>query len=265
MDISGLLGILFGFACMVVGILLDGELGSYWDTASVFITLGGTIFATMANYSFKSFKTIFKIIPIALKKDKTDFKQSIQTLINLANIARREGVLALENEAESLNDSFLKKGIILVVDGSDPELVKNILETELDFIEERHEQKQAMLYSMSAYAPAFGMAGTLIGLINMLKELDKPENVGPSMAVALVTTFYGVILANLFFTPLAGRLKEKTAIEVMHKQMLIEGILSIQVGENPRIIEEKLKAFLSDKKQTEISKKEKFIDERETR
>jgi chemotaxis protein MotA len=190
---------------------------------------------------------------IALSKDKIDYNSSVLTLINLANIARREGVLALEEESNSLDDNFLRKGIILIVDGSDPELVKNILETELNFIEERHGQGQAILYSMSAYAPAFGMIGTLIGLINMLKDLSNTDALGPSMAVALVTTFYGVMLANLFFTPLAGRLKEKTAHEILHKEMIIEGILSIQAGENPRIIEEKLKAFLPHKVQVSLS------------
>ena len=244
MDIMGVLGIALGLLSMVIAILLDGSLGIYINLPSVLITLGGTIFATMANYSFTAFKTLGKIIPIALKKDTTDFEGSIKTLIKLAYIARKNGVLALEGEAETLDDNFLKKGILLVVDGSDPELVKNILQTELTFIEERHDKGQSMLNSMAAYAPAFGMAGTLIGLINMLRVLDKPETLGPSMAVALITTFYGVILANLCFTPLAGRLKEKTATEIMHKEMLIEGILSIQAGENPRVIEEKLKAFL---------------------
>lgn len=257
MDVMGVLGIVLGFICIIVGILLDGTLRDYFDVPSILITIGGTIFATMANYSFSAFKTLTKIIPIALKKDRTDFESSIQTLIRLAYIARKNGVLALESEADSLDDQFLKKGILLVVDGSDPELVKNILQTELTFIEERHEKGQAILNSMAAYAPAFGMAGTLIGLINMLRVLDKPEALGPSMAVALITTFYGVILANLCFTPLAGRLKEKTVIEIMHKEMLVEGILSIQAGENPRVIEEKLKAFLPGSVQGNISVKEK--------
>lgn len=244
MDIMGIVGIVVGFIFITVGILLDGQIDSFINFPSIMITVGGTIAAAIANYSFKQFSKIGKIIGIALKKEKIDFKASIDTLINLANTARREGVLALEEESNSLEDKFLRKGIILIVDGSDPELVKNILETELNFIEERHSMGQAMLYSMSSYAPAFGMIGTLIGLINMLRDLSDPEALGPSMAVALVTTFYGCLIANLFFTPLAGRLKEKTAHEILHKEMILEGILSIQAGENPRIIEEKLKAFL---------------------
>lgn len=258
MDIMGVLGIVLGFLSMVIGILINGTLGSYWDAASVFITLGGTIFATMASVRFDTFKNTIKLSGIALRKDDTDFSGSIQTLIHLANVARKDGVLALENEAENLEDYFLKKGLLLVVDGSDPELVKNILHTEINFIEERHGQGQAMFKSMASFAPAFGMAGTLIGLINMLQELDKPDTLGPAMAVALITTFYGVLLANLCFSPIARRLEEKTAIEVSHKEMLIEGVLSIQAGENPRIIEEKLKAFLSHEQQENIEVVKRF-------
>ncbi len=263
MDIMGILGIILGFLCMVIGIMINGTLGSYWDSASIFITLGGTIFAAMASVRFDTFKNLFKLVGIALRRDDTDFTGSIQTLIHLANVARKDGVLALEGEAENLDDNFLKKGLLLVVDGSDPELVKNILQTEINFIEERHEQGQSMFKSMASYAPAFGMAGTLIGLINMLQELDKPETLGPAMAVALITTFYGVLLANLWFMPLARRLEDKTIIEISHKEMIIEGVLSIQAGENPRIIEEKLKAFLSQEEQENIEVTKRFNVARE--
>jgi len=257
MDIMGILGVVLGFACLIISILLNGELLSFFDPASIFIVFGGVICATIANYSFKQFMALGKMFKIATSKEKIDYKKSIDTIVYLANIARKDGVLKLEAEANSIDDKFLQKGIMLVVDGSDPELVKNILETELNFIEERHGRAQTMLYSMSAYAPAFGMAGTLIGLINMLKKLDDPSILGTSMAVALVTTFYGVILANLVFTPTAGRLKEKTAHEIMYKEMLIEGILSIQAGENPRITEEKLKAFLSENQQNKMNSEKK--------
>ena len=254
MDFMGIVGIIIGLVFIGLGIALDGFFSSFINMPSFMIVLGGVFASTLATYSWKQFKKIGKLFKIALEKDKINFEASISILINLANIARREGVLALEEEANSIEDNFLRKGIMLVVDGSDPELVKNILETELNFLEERHELGQAMLYSMSSYSPAYGMIGTLIGLINMLKELNEPENLGPSMAVALVTTFYGVLLANLLFTPLAGRLKEKTAREVLFKEMIVEGILSIQAGENPRIIEEKLKAFLPYDIQNKISK-----------
>lgn len=260
MNIIGIGGIFLGAIFIVVGIMLEGDLGAFYDLPSIFIVLGGVIASTIASYNFKQFIGLGRMLIIAFSKDKFDYKQSISNLITLANIARREGVLALEEEANALEDPFLKKGIILVVDGSDPELVKNIMETELNFIEERHGQGQAVLYSMSSYSPAYGMIGTLIGLINMLQHLEDSDTLGASMAIALVTTFYGVVLANLVFTPIAGRLKEKTEHEVKHKEMLIEGILSIQAGENPRIIEEKLKSFLSYKEQSsyEYSSKERI-------
>ena len=151
---------------------------------------------------------------------------------------------SLEEATEALDDEFLKKGLMLVVDGTDPELVRNLLETELDFIEQRHKAGQGLFESMATAAPGFGMIGTLIGLINMLGSLDDPTTIGPSMAVALITTLYGSLIANLFFSPMANKLKVKSGEEILEREIMVEGLLSIQAGENPRIIEEKLKAFL---------------------
>ena len=145
---------------------------------------------------------------------------------------------ALEDAAYQLGDEFLQKGILLIVDGTDPELVKNIMETELAFLEERHKEGQSIFETMGTLAPAFGLIGTIIGLINMLKQLDNPSAIGPGMAVALVTTFYGAMFANLIFIPIAGKLKVRSREEVLIKEVMIEGMLSIQAGENPRIIEE---------------------------
>jgi chemotaxis protein MotA len=153
----------------------------------------------------------------------------------------------LEDAAYQVEDDFLKKGILLIVDGTDPELVRNILETELAFLEDRHKTGQSIFETMGALAPAFGMIGTLIGLIRMLRNLNNPEAIGPGMAVALLTTFYGALLANLVFIPVAGKLKIRSNEEILNKEVMIEGMLSIQAGENPRIIEEKLKAFLAPK------------------
>jgi len=171
----------------------------------------------------------------------------IKTLVQFTQKARREGLLALEDEAASVEDAFLSKGVQLVVDGTDPELVRSILETELSFLENRHRTGAAMFETMASLAPSFGMVGTLIGLIQMMGTLDDPEKIGPGMAVALVTTFYGTILANLVFTPLAGKLKVRSAEEILLREVMIEGILSIQAGDNPRIVEEKLNAFLAPK------------------
>jgi chemotaxis protein MotA len=176
-----------------------------------------------------------------------DSENLIKSIIDLANVARKEGLLALEEAAQQLKDDFLQKGVLLIVDGTDPELVRNILETELSFIEDRHKSNQGMFEYMATAAPGFGMLGTLIGLINMLANLSDPSTVGPNMAVAIITTLYGSLIANVFCNPVVSKLKLRSSQESLMKEVMLEGMLSIQAGENPRIIEEKLKAFMSPK------------------
>ncbi|MCF6466306.1 flagellar motor protein [Clostridium sp. Cult2] len=244
MDISTVLGLLLGIIFIMGGIYKSGQLDSYIDIPSIVIVLGGTIASTLASFPLKNFLNTSKVFKKAFLHKETSPDQVIGEIINLANIARKEGLLALEEYAEELHDEFLHKGIMLIVDGTDPELVRNILETELIFLEERHTDGQSIFETMGAYAPAFGMIGTLIGLINMLKHLDDPKTIGPNMSIALVTTFYGSILANVVFLPLARKLKIRSKSEVLVKELIVEGLLSIQAGENPRIIEEKLKTFI---------------------
>ena len=243
MDLTTLIGIAAGFACVVISIVLGGDISSFLDIKSVFIVLGGVICATIASFPMKRIVNLLKAIQNAFKKDTVDINNDVEMLISMANTARREGILALEGSMEEVQDPFLKKGIMLIVDGSDPELIKGIMETDLEFIKERHAETRAILDAMAAYSPAFGMIGTLIGLINMLKTLSDVSSVGPSMAVALVTTFYGTILANLVFNPLSKKLKAVGNREYLRKELILEGLLSIQDGENPRIIREKLNAF----------------------
>ncbi|NLJ67188.1 MAG: motility protein A [Clostridiales bacterium] len=244
MDVSTLAGIVAGVAFIIVGIILGGTLQSFYDLPSIMIVFGGTIAATMVSYPFRRLISFTKVVKKLFLTSDEKPQEAIVRIIELANIARKEGLLALEEAAYGTDDPFLQKGILLIVDGTDPELVKNILETELDFVEERHQEGQGIFETMASLAPAFGMIGTLIGLINMLKNLDDPSTLGPSMSVALVTTLYGSMLANLFFTPMAIKLKYKSSQEILLKEIMLEGMLSIQAGENPRIIEEKLKAFL---------------------
>ena len=168
----------------------------------------------------------------------------IERIVNLAKLARSEGILAIENQLEDVKDPFLSKGLQLVVDGTDPEALRNILTTELDFMRARHGEGKKVLDAMGAFAPAFGMVGALIGLIQMLQDLDDPSKIGGGMAVALLTTFYGALAANLFFLPMAGKLDSRSKEECLMKEMLIEGIGAIQSGDNPRLIQEKLKSFL---------------------
>jgi len=251
MDFTSLLGLLAGTAFLVYGIYISGEMGNFYDLPSIYITVGGTIGALLISYPFSRILTMPKLFWKVLFPRRLDMKAAIDQIIELASIARREGILALENRAMEMNDPFLRKGIFLVVDGTESELVRNILETELAYLEERHKHGQEMFESGATFAPAFGMIGTLIGLVNMLKHLSETDTLGPSMAVALITTFYGCILANMFFSPIAAKLKQLSAEEVLYKEILLEGILSIQAGENPRIIEEKLVAFLPPKARRE--------------
>lgn len=244
MDIATLAGIIAGIGFIIAGITISGDLRSYYDAPSIMITLGGTFAATLLSYPLRRMMEIFRISKNLFFTKLQDPGNIINQIIDLANIARKEGLLALEEAAYRLDEPFLQKGILLIVDGADPELVRNIMEAELAYLENRHNQGQAIFETMASLSPAFGMIGTLIGLINMLRTLDDPSSVGPNMSVALVTTFYGSVLANLFFIPMATKLKYRSSQEILYKEIMLEGMLSIQAGENPRIIEEKLKAFL---------------------
>jgi chemotaxis protein MotA len=203
----------------------------------------------------KELKKIGTLIKFAITKDTIDIQKDIDMIIKMANLARKEGLLALEDAVGDMEDPFLKNGILLILDGTDPELIKSVLETDIFFMEERHAGGRKIFEAMAAYAPAYGMIGTLIGLINMLVNLNDSDTLGPSMAVALVTTFYGVLLANFIFTPIASQLALRSKHEQLQKEIIIEGVLSIQDGENPRVIKDKLAAFISNGEASELSAK----------
>jgi chemotaxis protein MotA len=247
MDLATVIGLVAGTTVVLLGMSAGGSLLTFWDWPSVQITIGGTIFATMINFPMSKLLSLGAVIKNVFISRAMNPGEVISTLVSFAEKARREGLLALEDDTSKLKDPFLQKGITLVVDGTDPELVRNILETELAFLEDRHKAGQGLLEVMGTYAPAFGLIGTVIGLIQMLKMLKDPSAIGAGMATALVTTFYGAILANFILLPMAGKLKIKSAEEILLKEVMIEGILSIQAGDNPRIVEEKLKAFLAPK------------------
>lgn len=261
MSLSTIGSLVLGLACVVASIAMSGSLNSFIDLKSIFIVVGGVISVTVASFSPERLKSLFKAISIAFRKQNTDMSQDIELIVEIANNARRNGLLALE-EME-LQEPFLKKGIMLVVDGSDQELLRSILETEISVIKQRHANNRAILDAAAAYSPAFGMIGTLIGLINMLKNLDDMSSLGPNMSVALVTTFYGSLLANVFFNPLSKRLKTLGGVEYLRKELMLEGIMAVQNGENPRVIREKLNAFLSNAtvKMLEEKPKEKVQEE----
>lgn len=251
-DLATLIGTVAVFIVVVIGMAMGGSLRPFWEPGSLFITLGGTLCAVMMSYSMETFLDTIKICKQAFFTKEADIGETINTIVKFADKARREGLLALDEDANNLTDPFLQKGIRLVVDGTTQELVRNILETEVAFVSDRHKTGQSVFETMGAMAPAFGMLGTLIGLIQMLLKLDKPEQIGTGMAVALVTTFYGSVIANMFALPIANKLKNRNAREVFTKQAIIEGVLSIQAGDNPRVVQEKLKSFLAPKERAKV-------------
>ena len=251
MDIASIIGLVLCFCLIIFGIV-SGDDGAaaimnFIHTQSAIITFGGAFCCVMASNSMSDFLGGLKSIKLIFKVPSIDTPQIISKIIELSNVARKEGLLSLEEAAADLDDPFLKKGILLIVDGTDPELVRGILETELASIEGRHKQKISFWQDVASMGPAWGMIGTLIGLINMLQNMSDPSSVGPNMSVALITTLYGSMLANWIATPVSTKLKSNNDAESMVKEIVIEGLLSIQAGENPRIIEEKLKSFLAPK------------------
>lgn len=257
MDLASLIGLLGCAAAVIYGIISGDQgvaaMGNFYDLASILITVVGSFMCmlTMAD-DIPSFINSIKSFTLIMKKPESNEGEVIRTIIDLANVARKEGLLQLEEAAADIDDDFLKKGIMLIVDGTDQELVTSILETELNYIERRHNKIISFWEGLAAMGPAWGMIGTLIGLINMLKLLDDPSSIGPNMAVALITTLYGSLLANWIGIPVATKLRAINVREIMTKEVICEGILSIQAGENPRVIEEKLKSFLAPKLRDEV-------------
>lgn len=249
MDFTSIIGMVAAFGLMIYGMVNGHDFSvivdNFVDIPSVYIVFGGVLGCAFAGNSLKGFLSGLKSISLIFKNPKSDEAGTIKSIIELSNLARREGLLALEESANNLEDEFMKKGIMLIVDGTDQELVTSILDTELNSIERRHNKVISFWDGLAAMGPAWGMIGTLIGLINMLKLLDDPSSIGPNMAVALVTTMYGSLLANWISIPIATKLRAINAREIMEKEVICEGILSIQAGENPRVIEEKLKSFLA--------------------
>lgn len=250
MDIASLGGIILGIVMVCLGIITSGGVeafGNFIDVPSIFVTIGGSLSSVLGANKLPDFINGLKSISLPFKNKVMDPSETIKQIIELSNIGRKEGLLALEEAANNIEDEFLKKGIMLVVDGTDPELVRGILETDLVCLEERHKKVIGFWEKWAEMGPAWGMIGTLLGLVNMLKKLDDASSIGPNMAVALLTTLYGSLIANWLCNPIGSKLKVNNDLEVTLKTITIEGLLSIQAGENPRVIEEKLKSFLSPK------------------
>ncbi len=247
MDIATLAGIIAGFGLLIGTIMLGGGAGAFIDIPSVMIVVGGSTAATLINFNMSQFVAAVKIAAKTIKAEKDDSLALIEKFIELAQLARRDGILALDRALKDVEESFMRGGLEMAVDGTEPDTIRDIMETEVAGIQDRHKVGQGIFSALGAYAPAFGMIGTLIGLVKMLGNLDDPSSIGPSMAVALITTFYGAVLGNLVYLPMAGKLKQKSIIEVKTRRMIIEGVLSIQRGVHPKNIERKLKNYIAPK------------------
>lgn len=254
-DVMTLVGIVAGFVMIIFAMAFSMDpitvdftkALNFVDFPSIFVVLGGTIATIVASYPTSTLKKIPKHMKILVSGNRYEPLEYIQTLVEFSQIARKNGLLALEEKANEQTDPFFKQSIMLIVDATDPEKVKNMLENDLDKLATRHEDGVGIYEKASAMAPAYGMIGTLIGLINMLKGMDMSSggsNLGKDMSVALITTFYGCILANLIFGSIANKLRVRSDEEYLCKEIIIAGVLSIQSGETPKFMEEKLISFL---------------------
>lgn len=245
MDIATVIGLIAGITLVCITIVMGGNVAIFINVPSLVMVVGGTLSAILINYPLGDVLTVMNTVKNAFTHKEKSTEALIQKLIEFATVARREGILALESHAGDAGDDFLQQSIQLAIDGTAPELIKDILTTEIAFMEDRHTMAQSVLNAFATFAPAFGMVGTLIGLVSMLATLDDPSSIGGGMAIALLTTLYGALIANLLALPLLGKLRVRTANELLQKEIIIEGILSIQSGDNPRVVEQKLKAFVS--------------------
>jgi chemotaxis protein MotA len=246
MDSTTVGGLLFGIGCLIAALWLEGgHLQQLVNLPAALIVLGGTFGATLIGLSVQQLRDLPHILRQALVRPSIDIPQTIQWLVTLSEKARRDGLLALEADANAASDEFLQRALQLAIDGTDPELVRDILQLEITFLEERHRQGEQVFTSMGGYAPTMGVLGTVMGLIHMLSRIENPSQMGPAIATAFVATLYGVGSANLLFLPIANKLRTRHAEEVLLREVIVEGVLAIQSGENPRIVEQRLRAFLS--------------------
>lgn len=248
MEITFIGGVLFALISLVVAFLMDGGhiLALVKPTAAM-IVFGGTIGATVVSFTMSEIKTIPKLMAIIMFQKLPDEILLIDQIVGLADKVRREGLLYLENQLPQIEDGFMRKGIQLVVDGTDPELVRQILETEIYSIQERHHTGASIFEAAGGYAPTMGIIGTVMGLVHVLSNLESPETLGPSIALAFIATLYGIGSANILWLPISGKLTNMSKKEIMLRELMLEGIISIQAGYNPLLIRERLSAFLKPK------------------
>lgn len=244
MDLATVIGVVAAFGLVLFGILIGGTLTSFLNAPGALIVIGGTLGATLMSHPMSQVLNLGKVLKNAVFNEGVQPKQTIDLLLEFAQTVRKEGVLALEDRVEALDDPFMKKGLQMAIDGQEPEVVEAVLQNEVDKLEDRHDTGASVLDTMGTLSPAFGMIGTLIGLVQMLQSMEDPSTIGPAMAVALLTTFYGALMANGLFIPLSVKLRARSAEEAFNYQIIITGVRNLVAGENPRIIEQKLLAYL---------------------
>ncbi len=248
MDITTIIGLILGLGLIAGAIMMQTSLATFIDIPSVAIVIGGMVAAALVAFPLQHIVRVFIVLKKAFFTAPVDPVGYVRTLVRLAEVARRDGILSLESQLnEGSHDPFMVRGLRMAIDGQDRGIIEAAMESELESMIERHGQGKAIFDNFGKYAPAFGMIGTLVGLVVMLQNMSDPEGLGPAMAVALITTFYGAMIANLFAMPVADKLNLRSNQEIAVRTMIIHGVLSIQAGDNPRIVQQKLAAFLDDK------------------
>jgi chemotaxis protein MotA len=255
MDLASIIGIFSGLCLISVAIFLQGDLTNFLNIPGLMIVMGGTVASTLLTFPLRDVVKAFQAAFFVLYERNTDSNEMVKTMIKLSNISRRQGLVALSSI--KTKNPILKKGCDLIADGAEEEIIKHSLRIEIDSLKHRHFIVQDIFTKMAAFSPAFGMIGTLIGLVQMLNQLNDPSSIGPAMAIALLTTFYGVILSTLFFLPIAGKLKARTMNEVINMEIIFEGAIAILKNNNPLMVFEKLSSFIPRKERT-FSEKEVF-------
>jgi len=248
MDISSIIGVVSGMGFVLGTILLGGSIVAFINIPSVLIVMGGTLAATMIAYPLADFLSIFKACMKIFMFKLQAPEQIIANLVEISNKARKGGLLSIEGDIQSARDPYLAQALQMTVDGVKTADIAAIMQTKMALTKKNLDVGATMLSSMGTYAPAFGMIGTLIGLVQMLANLDDPSSIGPKMAVAMITTFYGAVLANLFFIPMGDKLTGRNEEEITNMNIVFEGIISIREGEHPKLMEDKLNIYLGDGK-----------------
>lgn len=266
MNLTYIIGLVVSIAFMLFGMMTKTEnmaivftpdqIGNFYDFSSILIVLGCTLAVIVSSFPGKMLRSVPKHFKIMFNTKRFDPMYYIDQLVELAQIARKNGLLSLEEKANDQEDPFFRQAIMLIVDANDPDKVRGILENDIDCMSSRHDDVAAMYDRASSVAPAFGMLGTLVGLINMLKNMNLEDggssSIGADMGTALITTLYGVVLAHMIFTPIASNLRARDAEEVLCKMIIVEGIMSIQSGENPKFLREKLLTFMNQQQRDEV-------------